>query len=248
MRRTLRTHPRALLLVVVLAAALAGGWLAVRDAAPFTVDRVEVTGATGPDAPAVRAAVTEAARTMTTLHVDGDALEDAVARHPTVRALEVDRDLPHGLTVRVVEHPTVAAVAVGGRRTPVTASGRVLDGARAAADLPVIGTGRHQTTFVRLLAAAPGALRRRGRRAYLGPNGLTLAMREGPSLYFGRSDRLSTKWAAAASVLAHPGSAGARYVDVSVPERAAAGGVAPSTSPSALTLPSDPPAEVEVEG
>jgi cell division protein FtsQ len=248
MRRTLRAHPRALPLAALLAAVLAAGWFAVRDLSLFAVERVSVTGATGPDAATVRAALTDAARGMTTLHVDGDALEDAVARQPVVRAVEVDRDLPHGLTLHVVEHPVVAAVSVNGRRTPVTASGRVLDGARAAADLPEIGIGRHQATLVRLLAAAPAPLRRRARRAYLGDNGLTLAMREGPSLYFGRSDRLGAKWTAATTVLADAESAGATYVDVSVPERAAAGGVGGSTSGPESAVPTDPPAEVEVEG
>ncbi len=248
MRRTLRAHPRALLLAALLAAVLTGGWLAVRDLSLFAVERVTVTGATGPDGPAVRAALADAARSMTTLHVDGGTLDDAVARHPSVRSVEVDRDLPDALTLRVVEHHTVAAVSVNGRRVPVTASGRVLDGARAAGDLPVIGPAHQHARLVRLLAAAPEPLRRRGRRAYLGENGLTLAMRDGPTLYFGRSDRLEAKWAAAASVLADPASGGARYVDVSVPERAAAGGVAPSTSASASSLPPDPPAEVEVQG
>jgi cell division protein FtsQ len=80
-------------------------------------------------------------------------------------------------------------------------------------------------------------LRRRGRRAYLGERGLTLTMRDGPSLYFGTTADLRAKWAAAARVLADPTAEGARYVDVRVPERPAAGGL------TALVRPDEPEQE-----
>jgi len=248
-RRRPRAPRRALLLAAVLVAALTGGWFAVRDAPFVAVERVSVRGATGPDADAVRRALTDAAKRMTTLHVDGGTLHDAVARYPTVADVEVDRDLPNGLTLRVRERPTVAAVVVGGKRTPMAADGDVLEGARASRHLPTVApSGRSRARVIAMLAAAPAPLLRRARRAYLGPNGLTLAMREGPTLYFGRGDRLAAKWASAARVLAHPDSEGARYVDVRVPERAAAGGLVPSSPASGSVLPSDPPAQVEVQG
>jgi cell division protein FtsQ len=90
------------------------------------------------------------------------------------------------------------------------------------------------STCAAALAAAPPALRPRVRRVYLGPNGLTLPLRNGPTLYFGGSERLRAKWIAAATVLADPTSTGATYVDVRLPERPAAGGLeqppAPGTS------------------
>jgi cell division protein FtsQ len=76
-----------------------------------------------------------------------------------------------------------------------------------------------------VLGAAPPQLRARVRRVYLGPNGLTLPLRDGPTLYLGGSERLRAKWVAATVVLADPTSAGATYVDVRVPERPVAGGL-----------------------
>jgi cell division protein FtsQ len=248
-RRPRAPRPAALLAVLAVLAALTGGWLWLRDASLFAVERVTVHGATGPDAPAVRAALTAAARRMTTLHVEGDTLRDAVARNEAVAGVRVDRDLPHGLRIEVVERPAVATVMVNGRRAPLAPDGEVLDGATPAPDLPALsGDGRHRTRLVELLAAAPGPLRRRARRAYVGATGLTLAMREGPTLRFGRGDRLEAKWAAAGRVLADPASSGARYVDLRVPERPAAGGLVASTSASGSTAVVDPPAQVEVQG
>ena len=91
------------------------------------------------------------------------------------------------------------------------------------------------TRFVRravaALAAAPPALRARVRRVYLGPNGLTLPLRNGPTLYFGGSERLRAKWIAAATVLADPTSTGATYIDLRLPERPAAGGLEQPPAP-----------------
>jgi cell division protein FtsQ len=78
---------------------------------------------------------------------------------------------------------------------------------------------------VTVLAQAPLPLRRRVSRAYAGPKGLTLDLRQGPLLYFGTPDAVAAKWMAAARVLAEPSAAGAVYLDVRVPGRVAAGGL-----------------------
>ena len=56
-----------------------------------------------------------------------------------------------------------------------------------------------------------------------------MTLKAGPELYFGDADRVTAKWAAAARVLADASSKGATYVDVRLPERPVAGGVAPDT-------------------
>ena len=55
------------------------------------------------------------------------------------------------------------------------------------------------------------------------PHGLVAQIRGGPSIYFGDATELLQKWIAASEVLADPGSAGAVYIDVTDPQRAAAG-------------------------
>ena len=235
-----RPRPRRpILIALALVGVVAGGFFGVRDSGFFSVEQVAVSGATGPDAPKIEAGLERAAREMTTLHVRRDRLEKIVASYPTVAKLEIDRDLPDSLRLRVVELPTVAVVQAGARRIPVTADGRVLTGATPRDDLPLLAvkgnTGAEVDDprgerLLELMATAPRQLRHKAKRAYLGERGLTLTMRNGPSLYFGTTKDLEAKWAAAARVLADPAAEGARYVDVRVPERVAAGGLAPPPS------------------
>jgi hypothetical protein len=84
---------------------------------------------------------------------------------------------------------------------------------------------------VRLLAAAPYPLLARIRAASDGPqHGLVADLRNGPSVYFGSAGQLAAKWRAATAVLANAGSAGAVYIDVTDPNRPAAGAGADATA------------------
>ncbi len=89
---------------------------------------------------------------------------------------------------------------------------------------------RSALAVVRLLGAAPEALRTRAVRAGDGRGGLVVVLRDGPRLRFGGPDRLAAKWAAAARVLADPGSRGAEYLDLRLPDRPVAGRLAPLTA------------------
>ncbi len=89
--------------------------------------------------------------------------------------------------------------------------------------------------MVALLAAAPPALRARVTGVDLGSHGLTAQLSNGPALYFGPAARLAAKWIAAARVLADYTSHGATYLDLRVPERPAAGGLAPVTTATTTT-------------
>jgi cell division protein FtsQ len=236
-RPALRWRPppaRTLIAAVAVLTLLAGGWLWLRDSSLVAVDRVIVTGLSGPQSPQVRAALQSAARDMTTLHVRHGQLATAVRPYPVVAGVEAHADFPHGLRIVVREHVPVAVLVAGGNRVPVAADGTLLRGTPWN-DLPVVAApapppgdvlrDRRLERAVAVLAAAPPALRARVTRVYLGPRGLTAPLREGPVLYFGRSDRLPAKWAAAAAVLADRSSAGATYLDLRVPERPAAGGI-----------------------
>lgn len=231
-----RPSPRAALAFAAVLAVLAGGWLWLRDSSLVSVRQVTVTGVTGNDAPRVRAALEQAARSMTTLHVRDGQLKTAVQPFPAVIGVTASSDFPHKLTIAVHEHVAVGVIAVGGPHLPIAADGTVLRGS-ASDGLPVIGTkippagervtDRRTIALVRVLAAAPVQLRSQASRAYLGTRGLTVQLSDGPALYFGSSQRLAAKWAAVARVLQDKSSAGATYLDVRLPERAAAGGLAP---------------------
>jgi cell division protein FtsQ len=239
-RRHLR---RGLLGAAALLLVLTGAYFFLRDSSLFEVRDVTVQGTSGPDGPNVESTLTSAAREMTTLNVSADELKQAAHRFPTVESVEIDRDLPHRVTLTVHEKRPVAVVVEGDRRVPLAADGRLLEGATAPDDLPTLTVGdvtsntvagKKGGQLVKLVAAAPQALRRRADKALLdGETGLTLEMDQGPDLYFGNDDDLHAKWRAVARVLADPSSQGATYIDVRVPERAAAGGVAPPAEPDA---------------
>lgn len=239
-RQALGGIPRRLrigLLIAMLATpALYGGWLWARDCALVSVEHVQISGARGPEARRVEAALGEAARRMSTLDVRLGALRTAVAPYPTVRDLRVDAGFPHTLRIRVLDRLPVASLLVGGARTAVAADGVVLGAAllrgslplvHGAADDPLGGGGSVRSPGARsalaVLGAAPPTLLGWIERVFEGPKGLTVAMRNGLRIYFGDATRPHAKWLATARVLADHDSAGAWYLDVRLPERPAAG-------------------------
>lgn len=240
----LRTpRPRTLLALALVVLLLGGGWLWLRGSSLVAVDRVTVTGANGPGASAIRAALVGAARGMTTLEVNTAALRSAVSPFPVVKSLTVSTQFPHGIRIHVLEQVAVGAVTAGARRIAVAADGTLLPSVSAAGlpSIPVnvppagtlVGAGLARGA-VALLAAAPAWLRARvtqvtGSTA----DGLVADLRNGPQLRFGAATELGAKWTAAATVLADPSSQGAAYIDVTVPGRPAAGGVPGAVTPAA---------------
>jgi cell division protein FtsQ len=244
-RRALR-RPRLKLIVAVLAvlALLGGGWVWLRDSSLVAVKRVDIIGVQGADAPQIRAALRDAAHNMTTLDVRIDQLKTAVAPYPVVKDLRVTTHFPHAMRIRVIEQTAVGAIEVGGRRIAVAGDGTLLHDAAAPSSLPTIPVrvppgGRRLSDqaalgAVALLAAAPpGVVARISEIATVSGHGLVGQVRDGPSIYFGDATRAAAKWTAAVAVLADPGSAGALYIDVTDPERPAAG--AGSGSSTGLT-------------
>jgi cell division protein FtsQ len=178
---------------------------------------------------------------MTTLDVHMDQLQSAVAPFPVVKALRVSTQFPHGMRIRVIEQIPVAAVVVAGRTIAVAGDGTLLHDAVVPQNLPtiplsVLPGGTHLTdpramAAVVLLAAAPDQLLTHVSQVQsTSAHGLVASLRNGPSIYFGDSGRPHAKWAAVTAVLADPGSAGAAYIDVNDPERAAAGPTAPAST------------------
>jgi cell division protein FtsQ len=233
-------------------ALLGGGWLWLRDSSLVAVRQVSVSGLNGPDAPRVRAALQDAARDMTTLHVRGGQLTTAVEPFPAVRAVEAHADFPHRLRIVVHEQAAVGAIAAGSQRVAIAADGTILRGT-STRGLPAIAMSvslggdrledRAALRAATLLAAAPGPLRAKIGRVYLGRRGLTVPLQNGPVLYFGGADRLSAKWTAATAVLADRTSAGATYVDLRLPELPAAGGLESPTAAQTETGTGTEPAQ-----
>jgi cell division protein FtsQ len=235
---------RRLGIALAVLALLGGGWLLLRKSPLVSVEHVQIAGVQGVDAGPIDAALRGAARGMSTLSVNTAALRAAVAHYRVVRELSVSTSFPHGLRIHVVEQLPVAALSVGGVHTAVAADGVVLGpdlltsvgvplpaialaaGSRAPTDLRSVGGHVENATAdaeLRVLGAAPRVLLGWVSKVFMGPEGLTVAMRGGISIYFGDATRPHAKWLSAARVLADPSSAGATYVDVRAPERPAAG-------------------------
>jgi cell division septal protein FtsQ len=242
----------ALALVALTASAL---WL--RDSGLFSVNHVQITGLTGPAKPRIAAALRDTADGMSTMHVGEAKLRRAVDGYPQVRKLEFSRKGRHELRIHVVEWVPVGAVTAAGRRIPVAADGTLLEGlttGRALATVPIrkVPSGRRLRDGrglegVALLSTAPVALRGRVQSVGLGARGLSVTLRDGPDLYFGTPDRLAAKWLSAAAVLADADAKGARYVDLTVPEHPAAGGVQQTALPGEEGLTADDPTTLNTD-
>ncbi|HEX3519975.1 MAG TPA: cell division protein FtsQ/DivIB [Solirubrobacteraceae bacterium] len=236
----------ALLAVIVALPLLGGGYLLLRNSSFVAVEHVHVSGVHGAEATAIDAALIAASHHMSTLNVNAGALAAAVAQYPVVSGVRAVASFPHGLRIEVSEELPVAALSANGQRTAVAANGVALGPALATSSLPAIngwvvpavGQRLHSSTLLEALAvlgAAPQALARRVAHVYNGPEGLTLEMKNGLLAYFGNGVRPHAKWLSLARVLADHSSTGASYVDVRVPDRAAAGFPAGTTPPDAST-------------
>jgi cell division protein FtsQ len=217
---------------IVLAA---GYFLYLRDSSLVAVTKVEVEGVRSGDRDRIVAALEAAGEGMTTLHVQTEELEAAVAGFPTVESVSADASFPHGLRIEVTERPPALVAQAGGREVPVAADGTLLAGVSAASelDLPVVELGElpqsgklagEPLEQALVAGAAPDELRPLIEDiSYSKDYGVVLTMKGGIPIRFGPGARAEAKWAAAAAVLADPKLEGLGYVDVRVPERPAAG-------------------------
>jgi cell division protein FtsQ len=249
-RRTLGALSRhrrlrlGLLACLVTVPLLAGGWRWLRHSSFVSVQSVRVSGVHGPEAQAIESALSRAARHMSTLDVNVAMLRAAVAPFALVREVRATASFPHRLNIHVIEQPPVAALLVGGARTAVASDGVVLGQALLSSSLPTVAGSSTPPTGARVreasllealavLGAAPGPFAKVIARVFAGPQGLTVAMRNGLLAYFGDAMRPHAKWLSLARVLADSSSTGASYVDVRVPEHPAAGfpsGIPPATA------------------
>lgn len=244
-------RPRGLLVVAALIAVLAAGYMLwLRDLPIFAVKDVTVEGASGPEAAAIAEALDEAAREMTTLHVDEDALRAAAERFPTFVGLRTDASFPTGLRITVKERPPVLLVRGKDGVAPVAGDGTVLAGVKTDAKLPAISLEERLPAggdklrdeglaLALVLGAAPEPLAELVRDVSYGEEyGVEIELKGGIPLRFGGPERAGDKWAAAAAVLAEPEVTSLTYLDLRVPERPAIGGASAGDSAATEEAPS----------
>ncbi|HEX3392512.1 MAG TPA: FtsQ-type POTRA domain-containing protein [Solirubrobacteraceae bacterium] len=245
--RARRLSIRVLVCVALALPLLGGGWMWLRNSSLLLgVRHVHIAGVHGAQSIEIRDALAAAASRMSTLHFSVAALRAAVVAYPEVAAISASASLPHTLSIHVSERLPVATLVGPGERTAIAADGTVLGPALASAALPSVaaktapapGTRVHEASALAAaaaLGAAPAGLLRYVTRAYEGPEGLTLQMRNGLLVYFGDGSYPHAKWLSLARVLSSPGATGAVYVDVRLPERPAAGFSPPGSSSAAAS-------------
>jgi cell division septal protein FtsQ len=145
---------------------------------------------------------------------------------------------------RLVSSEPVAVIGSGSEAVAVAADGTVLTWLSLSEDakLPSLPLGsapkgpRVQGPVleqVRVLAAAPAALRPYIEGSYFGESGVDVNLSSGIELRFGDSTQIARKWRSAAAVLADPSVTALDYVDLHAPAR-------PAIRGSGHTLPPPP--------
>jgi cell division protein FtsQ len=223
-----------LLASAAMLATAAGAYAIARQTAIFALDRIEVEGASPTIAREVRSALKPYVG-HSLVRFDSDAAARRLTSVAAIADTHFDRAFPHTLKVRVRLERPVAVLRQGVGAWLVSSSARVLgEVGRPYPRLPKIWLPRttdisSNTTLGGLGAkgvAALGPLRALHLRAdvrqvLVGDAELTLVLRSGTEVRLGDSGDLRLKAAIVKQLL--PRAAGARYLDVSVPERPVAG-------------------------
>ena len=170
-------------------------WL--RDIGLVAVEKVQVTGLTGKDAVQATAALEQAARDSTTLHVDRAAIDAAAERFPIIQSVQIKTDFPEGMRIVVTEQRPAAMLVAGSRRIPVAGDGSVLTALTIKESLPTIKvepgnvpdkrlTRSSTLDAVRVAGGAPAALTPRLESVTKeGAKGWVVRVEDGPELIFG---------------------------------------------------------------
>jgi cell division protein FtsQ len=215
---------------------LFGGWSWFRGSSFVAIQRVRISGVSGPGAAEIRAALQRAVRRMTTLEVDARELRAVMRFRPEIRSIAFSTQFPHGIVIRVAERVAVAEIVVAGQAVAVAGDGTLLGDAVPYGALPAIPlnqapagnalTAPGALAAAAVLGGAPHELLAEIRNATrTAAQGVVVDLRNGPSVYFGAPTEIAAKWQAAIAVLGSTVAAGAVYLDVSDPHRPAAGGL-----------------------
>lgn len=223
------------LVALVLAGSGVGAYFGARETGVFALDRIEVEGAPPPTAARVRAALRPYVGKSLVSFDRNDAARRLVSVSE-VADVHFDRDFPHTLKVRVRLERPVAVLRRGADAWVVSSTARVLRrlARRPYPRLPRIWLPASTGVSVNSTLGGVGAmgvaavaplrplhLAASVRQVLVGDSELTLTLASGTEIRLGNSGDLHLKLAIAKQIL--PLTAGAAYIDVSVPERPVAG-------------------------
>lgn len=238
-RRSEGRRRLAVLLGVVGALLLPGGYWGLEHSPVFSASRVVVAGATAGVDSQVRSVVAADVAGKSLLQVDASSLAARLDAMPYVRSARVDRAFPHTVAVTVMMERPAAFVRAGKTGYVVSSEGRILRTAPKApkqlAKLflpagPAMTPGRTIATApmraaLTVLATAPHRFPRdiaRIKGVTSGPAGVVATFGHRLHIRLGDTSRLGLKLRVAALVLSKMGDSIRRsvaYVDVSSPAR-----------------------------
>lgn len=215
--------------LLVLAVVLAGVW-AVYFSDLLSVDRVEVVGTSTLD-PAAVGATADVPLGGALATVDLDAARLRVGALAQVRSVDVTRQWPHTVVVRIEERTPVAAVSLSGELRGLDEDGVVLDALAsqdpAATTLPTVEAGREVTSAAmaeaaHVVAALPADLVGRVDHVEVATiDQISLELSDGRTVQWGSAEDSPTKAEVLAALLLQPRAAS---YDVSVPSLPTTGG------------------------
>lgn len=228
-------------MLAALVAVLAGAALYVgaRETSVFAIDRIEVQGVSPGVAARVRVALEPLAGSSLVSfdETDGNRHLSSV---PMVASVTYDRDFPHTLRVTVVAEVPIGLLRRGHDAWVVSDSARVLRRVtpRPLPDLPTIWLPANADPLVGAVLADESAATVRVlsdmrevrlpvpiRSVQVVDREASITLASGVEIVLGNPSRLPLKLAVAARIL--PLAPDARYIDVSVPERAVVTNTAP---------------------
>ncbi|MBC7459767.1 MAG: FtsQ-type POTRA domain-containing protein, partial [Thermoleophilia bacterium] len=220
----------------------------------FAVGHVEIQGAGAVGDLEVCQRVDSLLAGQTIFTVDAAALARRVGELPFVRSVQVERHLPDGLGIRIVEYRPLALACGGATCWLVSPDGRILTkvpGSEWRGRVPVVrlessskvrpGIRLPQEPGLALLLAVPHDLPLDFTSIDVSPYSIVATTGDGVQVRFGRAEHFASKLAAAARILTSWSARTHRiaYVDVSVPSN-------PATCYQDDTLCRDAPTTTEV--
>ncbi len=210
----------------------AGLYVVARETSLFSIDRIEVRGVPAGQAERIRAAL-QPLSGSSLVSFDATDGDRRLASVPIVASASYDRDFPHVLVVTVVPEVPVALLRRGPDAWVVSDGGRVLRRVNerplpalpriwlAASADPIVGAvvADDSAATVQALASMQDVrLAVPIRSVRLEENELSITLSSGVEVLLGTPSRLPLKLAVTAKIIQT--APDARYVDVSVPERA----------------------------
>jgi cell division protein FtsQ len=220
---------------IVIVAAVFAGWMFSPLAKALRITHVEVSGASQVSDLDVRRAVDPALSGANLINLDTSAIVQRLEQLPFVRGVEIDRNFPNGVEIRVSEYAPLALGAADGTWWLLSKNGRVLAQARVGewrGRIPLVqltsenvelGDRVGDEPALQVLRLRPANSTLAISEVELNGDSLTATLVDDTEIRFGRPDRLELKLGAVDVVRRYAARKRLKlaYIDASVWQRPA---------------------------